>query len=256
MTQVREVEGICKIVQNRTDVILVVQHNDVIKYSVRPLSLYHDSEVGVLNIAENIAKIYNATVVINRTGIDTNEERHLYPEWQEKVQRFYRVIDRMNPKLILDLHGCADRGVLFAGTTNNDARLYREQAEKKIAGPRPDIDIEFRRKSASKAITANGATVEMLAKHLIRYGFIVDFEAVFPGGNLIGTLRRPQRQCIALEIARRIRTTEDKKEKLIHAIGQFIKEFRGENVNYNVIDTAGDIEEFMRRNDTNNNLYM
>ena len=212
----------------KTDVLVTVPHKNYLNIQTKPLLVARDSEVKVEEIAKSLAKKADVSVLINNSVTDVNTAPNFFEFDEANKKEFFDIVEELNPRLVIDLHGSADVGVLFNNAVNHGYRYFRDFREKKQVGPRPQIDIEFRRKAG--LATSNGHIPLMLGTVLAKFGFIVGFERVFPGGYLIQRVSNMHRNAIALEITRQVREDSQLRSKLVSAIETFVKIFRGEKV--------------------------
>jgi len=210
------------------DICITVPHKKVLKAQVKPLVIYRDNEVLTEEIASEIHKIADVPVVVNNTITDVNIKHNFWQYDAENKRHFYEAVEKINPSLVIDIHGSANIGTLFNNARNDGLRFFRDFREKSFVAARPDVDIEWKRKQGYT--TATGAVVLTLGQVLSKSGLVVDFEAVYPGGYVIERLSNMKRQCVALEISRNTRDDMSKRQNLINGIATFIKLFRGEEV--------------------------
>ena len=229
-------------IEGNKDILLTVIHNKVVKTSTRPIKMYVSEEKGIMEIAKEINKRTGVGVLINNTSIDLNSEEIILDN-KELLNEFKRIINRVNPFTIIDLHGMSNKGSMFNNSIDKGAVLSRAYVDKKSKGRRPDVDIGFRRKASSNFCTSRGETVIRLAKCLSFQGLVTDIESVYPGGSFIGNIASVDRDTIALEIANRIRKTKKNRKKVIDGICRFISLMRGEKVAETPQDNTKKIQE-------------
>ena len=232
------------LLEGSRDVVITVIHNSVNKIRTRPMRVFRDEEKGIEQIARAIHKETNATIIINNTDIDLNSEESATDN-KDLLTEFKRIIDKIAPQVVIDLHGMANQGSLFNNSKDTGLKAGREFVEKPIKGVRPDVDIGFRRKSASNFCTSRGETILRVAKFLSYQGLITDIEAVFPGGNFIGKMATMDRDVMAIEVARRIRDSIKKRKTFVRAITNFIDSLRGQAVP-DEVNTAFDVEKITK----------
>jgi predicted glutamine amidotransferase len=233
-----------EIIEGKNDIVLTIIHDSIQKVRTRPTLFYSDEEKGLTEIASKINELTGATILINKTNIDMNSQNE-FVDNTEVINEFKKVIEELNPKVILDLHGMANSGSLFNNSVNNGSRIFREVIEKPLEGERPDIDLEVRRKSGSMSMTSKGIILRELLKCLSLSGLITDIEAVYPGGDFIAQVSGKDRDVIAIEVAKRVREEEDKKDKIINGIVSFISYIRNEPVNI-VPTTSFNVDKKMK----------
>jgi len=212
--------------ETKTDVLLVVQHKKVLKVRVRPFQIFLDEEKYCEEIAKAVQERVNCAVLVNESLTDMNKRPNLFEADAKNKKAFFDKIESINPKLIIDIHGIADVGPLFMNSFNEGFRYFRDMREKKAVGLRPQVDLEFRRKAGCP--TCKGKIVLACAKAFAKEGLQVDFEAVYPGGYLIERASGMKRDAFAIEINRT--TREEHFEKVVNALVNFIKIWRGERI--------------------------
>lgn len=229
-------------------VLITVVHNEVLKVGYRPLHIYKDQEIGVLAIAKEIAKNTGAHLLVNKTLTDINEKHDFFKFDRINKDTFMKKIEDINPTVIIDLHGMGDEGPLMNNPTpigRNFMKVYKDenvnpQTGQRVSGVRPEIDIEFQRKQGVS--TAKGITVKELGVFIAKNGVQVGFEMVYPGGNLINESAQLNRECMAIEISRRLRDQSHIKKQehkemfkakqlgLIKGISNYINKISGKEV--------------------------
>jgi len=215
-----------RVVKKKSDVVLTVAHKDTLKIKVRPLMILRDKEVNVTRIALKLAKLADVSVVINNTITDINKKPDFFSFDKVNKAHFFGAVEKLNPRLVIDLHGCADVGPMFNNPMLHGYRFFRVRFRKeRLISERPEVDIESRRGSGDA--TATAPIILNLAKYLALRGLVVDFEAIFPGGYVIKKLSNLNRQCVAIEIKRSVRENKAQEEKLIMGLFDFISAFRG-----------------------------
>lgn len=213
-----------KIIRGKNNkVVLTVPHAKTLKINVRPLRIYKDREIETEEIAKEIAKRTGCSAVINDTLSDPNKPDLFFDFDEKNKNEFFDAVEKLNPELIIDIHGTAPVGPMFLNPRNEGLRYFRGMREKPILGKRPDVDLEYKRKQGMT--TCNGKIAVALANLLAKRGLFVDFEAVYPGGFVIEKLSGLHRSAIALEINRNVREDSEKREKLIQGIVDFINLF-------------------------------
>jgi len=243
-----------EIIEGRKDVVITVIHDKIQKVRTRPTVFYSDEENGLVDIAKEINKITGATVLINRTDIDLNSQNEFIDN-TELLTEFKSEIDKINPKVVLDLHGMADKGTLFNNSANNGSRIFREVLEKQETGERPDVDLEVRRKASSCSMTSKGIILRELLKHMSLSGLITDVEAVYPGGDFIAKVSGKDRDVIAIEVAKRVREKEDSKIKLINGVVSFVSYIRSEPID--IVPTVSfNVDERVKQVTEGNSFYL
>jgi len=226
------------LIEGSRDVVITVIHNSVKKLKSQPMRVTQDDEKGIMELAVAINKETSATVIINNTDIDLNSDEGI-KENKELFDEFKKIITKINPQVIIDLHGMANSGSLFNNSKESGLRICREFIEKPSEGSRPDIDIGFRRKASSNFCTSRGETILRVAKFLSYQGLITDIEAVFPGGSFIGNLACMDRDVMAIEVAKRVRDNKKLNKKFIDAIINFIDSIRGQAISDEVNTAFG-----------------
>lgn len=216
------IKGTCK------DVVITIIHNKINKVRTQPGILYSDEEFGLKEIADEISKKTGVTIIINNTTFDLNNKNDFIDN-SKVLNEVKEIIEKINPKVVIDLHGMSDKGTLFNNAVNNGMRLFREFVEKPIPEEdRPEVDIEVRRKASVNSMTAKGSVVKELARCLVLNGLKTDIEAVFPGGQFIADISSINRDVIAIEVTSKVR--KKKSEAFINSIINFIQIIRGEVV--------------------------
>ena len=211
--------------KGKSDICLTVPHKTVVKTQVKPLVVYKDNEVLTEEIAIAVHKMTDATVVVNNTVTDVNIKHDFWKYDFQNKQHFFETVEKINPSLVIDIHGSANIGPMFNNARNDGLRFFRDFREKTFVAARPDVDIEWKRKQGYT--TATWQTVLAIGKLMAKAGLIVDFEAVYPGGYVIERLASLKRQCVALEISRETRDKRNKKSALINSLISFIQLYRG-----------------------------
>jgi len=217
-----------ELIERNPKVVITVSHANCLKVQTKPLIVCKDKEVKVAEIAREVGRLADATVVINNSLTDMNKKYNFFKFDKKNKENFYKEIKKRNPSLIIDLHGMANVGPIFNSPIMDGYRYFRPMREKQFVSKRPDIDIECRRKAGD--VTATAPLVLTLGQLLAKAGFIVDFEAVYPGGYLIKKLSTFRCQAVSIEIARRVRDDAEKKRRFIATLANFIKLYLGKKV--------------------------
>jgi len=220
--------------RRKTDVLLTVPHKKVLKVKVRPFQIFLDEEKYCEDIALEVQRRVNCAVLVNESLTDVNKRPNMFASDAENKEAFFEKIERINPKLVIDIHGTADVGPLFGNACNEGYRYFRDMREKLKIGMRPQVDLEFKRKPGCP--TCKGKIVLECAKSFAKEGLQVDFESVYPGGYVIERASNFKRDAFALEINRTAR--EDHFEKVVDALVNFIKKWRGEEVEEEIDESA------------------
>jgi len=227
-------------------VVITVSHANCLKVQTKPLVIYRDKEVRVAEIARKVGELADATVIINNSLTDMNKRHNFFKFDKRNKENFFKEIKKRKPSLVLDLHGMADVGPIFNSPIVDGYRYFRLMQERKFISKRPEIDIECRRKAGD--VTATASLTLGLGQLLAKAGFLVDFEAVYPGGYLIQELSSSACQAMSIEIARRVRDDAEKRRRLIVTLANFIKLYLGKEVE-EIIETSvfPDTEEMFKK---------
>jgi len=211
---------------DENSVVISVPHHKVIKVRTRPVRMYETEETMTKEIGRELATETKSALVLNETEVDVNNPYDFFKNDAEIKEQYYNDIRKLKPRLVLDIHGAADKGPLFLGSNVNGKRYMREYYDKPImeSVPRPDVDIEFRRKIGD--VTSRGIVIHKLSEFLARHGLVVGIEMVYPGGRVIKETAGINTDSIALEITKRVRTDDERRSQLIDALSEFIKWYR------------------------------
>jgi len=195
-------------------ILITVPHKGVLRESFREDSfmLYRDEEVGVEEIAREIKRYLDVHVLINEDDmIDVANPSARNSPYRQKIEEIKR---QYGIKFILDLHGTSDVGLLHAeehvGSSALDPAIsYALSKYQRHRGPRPDVDLEFRRRARTNSCTCTGAIVQIFKQELLNLGLTVGIEAAYIGGDIIGYHSDVNTQALAMEIVRSIRDIDE-----------------------------------------------
>lgn len=229
-----------------SDVVLTVAHSKTLKVQTRPLVVYKDEEVFTEDIAKEVGKRVGCAVVINDSLSDPNNPDNFFAFDNQNTKEFFEAVKKFQPQLVIDIHGLSEIGPMLLNPRHDGVRYFRYWKERSFLSRRPDVDIEYKRKHGY--VTCKGAIVVTLAKILAKSNFVVDFEAVFPGGFVIERTSNLHTDAVAIEVNRKIRDDPAKRQQLADCLVQFIEVFRGKKIE-EVIDAQRypDTEEIFRQ---------